>query len=288
MSVVSLGKAAEFMLLNARLIDRARFAFHFQDSGRNQVRAALRAYQNPDGGFGNALEPDLRAPVSQPEPTDLAIATLDEVGAMDDDMLPQILGYLESITQPDGGVPNVLPSVLEYPHAPWWEPEDGLPGALIPTATIAGSLLKNGIPHSLLDMASDFCWEQTENMSDITPYRARALIPFLDHVQDRPRAKRAWDRISRLILEDGHVALDPHAAGEVHFPLDYAPTPNTLARRLFSDELINEHLDALVAKQQADGGWLFNWQVWTPITKPEWRGWVTVGALNTLQAYGRI
>ncbi len=48
------------------------------------------------------------------------------------------------------------------------------------------------------------------------------------------------------------------------------------------------HLDALVAAQEEDGGWPINWQVWTPITGLEWRGWATIEALKTLQAYGRL
>jgi hypothetical protein len=85
------------------------------------VLAALAAYQNPDGGLGNALEPDLRGPASQPEPVEVAFRVLDE--------------------------------------------------------------------------------------------------------------------------------LDPAATGEVHGPLDFAPTPDTVARRLFSDEVIEAHLDHLLAGQ---------------------------------------
>jgi hypothetical protein len=68
----------------------------------------------------------------------------------------------------------------------------------------------------------------------------------------------------------------------------FAPRPDSLARRLFTDEIIDAHLDALVAAQQEDGGWPINWQVWTPATGLEWRGWATIEALKTLRAYGRL
>jgi len=45
--------------------------------------------------------------------------------------------------------------------------------------------------------------------------------------------------------------------------------------------------NALVAAQE-DGGWPINWQVWTPITRFEWPGWVTFEVLTTLKAYGRL
>ena len=41
----------------------------------------------------------------------------------------------------------------------------------------------------------------------------------------------------------------------MHTPLNFAPRPQSLARRLFSDEVIEAHLDALASVQQEDGGW---------------------------------
>ena len=55
-----LGRAREFIWRNGRLLDRHLFACLFDGGQREPVLAALRAYQNADGGFGNALEPDKR------------------------------------------------------------------------------------------------------------------------------------------------------------------------------------------------------------------------------------
>jgi hypothetical protein len=74
----------------------------------------------------------------------------------------------------------------------------------------------------------------------------------------------------------------------VHLPLEFVPTPDSPARRWFSDDILATHLDALETAQQDDGGWLVNWQIWTPATSPEWRGWATVQALLTLRAWGRL
>jgi hypothetical protein len=52
--------------------------------------------------------------------------------------------------------------------------------------------------------------------------------------------------------------------------------------------MIKLYLDALVAAQQPDGGWTFNFPDWNPMTGLEWRGWTTVEALLTLRAYGRL
>jgi hypothetical protein len=93
----------------ARLIDRHRFAHLFLGGDRAPVLAALAAYQNPDGGFGNALEPDLRGPASQPETAEVAFWVLDEVGAMDHPMVAAACDWLVSASTSEGGLPFVLP-----------------------------------------------------------------------------------------------------------------------------------------------------------------------------------
>jgi hypothetical protein len=84
------------------------------------------------------------------------------------------------------------------------------------------------------------------------------------------------------------VALDPDAEGEVHTPLDFAPNPDSIARRLFDEATIEAHLDHLAASQADDGGWTFNWPAWSPVAASEWRGSRTVTALCTLRANGRL
>ena len=73
-------QAEEFIWCNARLLERRLFDFYFKSGSAQAVLAALCAYQNEDGGFGNALEPDIRCPESQPVPTQHALEILDVVG----------------------------------------------------------------------------------------------------------------------------------------------------------------------------------------------------------------
>lgn len=54
-----LSKAHDYMYSNARLLDRRRYEFHFGNGSAEAVIDALRPYQNADGGFGGALEPDI-------------------------------------------------------------------------------------------------------------------------------------------------------------------------------------------------------------------------------------
>ena len=69
-------RAAEsFIWSAARLLDRHRYTLLFADGSAEPVLEALRGYRNADGGFGHALEPDLRCPASQPAPTLHALAS---------------------------------------------------------------------------------------------------------------------------------------------------------------------------------------------------------------------
>lgn len=306
----ALAAAEEFMQLNARLVDRRMFAYHFRGGSPEAVLTALRAYGNADGGFGNALEPDLRGPGSQPQPVEVALRALDEIDSFDDPMVTAACDYLETITADNGGVPFVLPSVRDTPRAPWWQTDDDPPGALNPTAAIAGLLHKHQVRHPWLERATAFCFTAIEELGGAEqprseqaesgesresrdgravrpdPYTGRAIMPFLDHVPARDRAAKAFDMVHTGLLAG--VTLDPRATGEVHFPLEFAPVPGGFAGRLFSGEIIDQHLDTLIDAQDEDGGWTPNFPFWNPVNAFEWRGFVTVRQLVTLRAYGRI
>lgn len=285
-----LAKATDFIWRTARLLDRYRFSYHFLQGQDQAVLAALRPYQNSDGGFGNGLEPDLRGPVSQPVPTWTALMILDEINAVTDPMVQHICDYLLTITTTEGGVPFMLPSAMAYPRAPWWEIGDQPPASLNPTAAIAALLYKYRVQHPWLERASAYCWQQIAAIETTSPYEMRAVLPFLDFAPDRKRAEQAFAHVGKKILEQKLVALDPAALreAETHSPLNFAPRPTSIARRLFTDSIINAHLDALAAAQQEDGGWPINWFAWTPAAELEWRACITIDALMTLRAYDRL
>ncbi len=288
----ALDAAERFVLRDARLIDRHRFAHQFRGGPASAVVAALRPYANPDGGFGNALEPDLRGAGSQPEPVEVAFRILAETDGGDafgDSLVADACDWLAASSAPDGGVPWVLPSVVEGPRAPWWQPEEGTPGALVPTASIAGLLHAHGRTHRWLDGATRFCRERIDTVAaggeDLDPYTARAILDFLDDVPDRGWADVAFAGVREPILAT--VTLDPDAPGHVHLPIEFAARPDGFGRRLFDDAVFEHHLDLLVAAQADDGGWGVNWEPWAAVTLPEWRGYVTVERLELLRAHGR-
>ncbi len=282
-----LKQARDFVLRNARLLERATFAAHFDGATAAPVRRALAAYQNDDGGFGNALEPDKRDLHSQPVDVQFALETMDAAGDFDMVMAKRACAWLTSVSTEEGGVPFAIPSVNDYPHAPWWETEKNPPANLNPTAAIVGVLQKHKVEHPWVVQAEAFCWQAIAKIDRTEFHELMPVIAFLSHTADRARASKAMKDVLERIAAPDAVALDPDAGGYVHKPLEWAPTPQHPCRKLFSDAVISQHLDAFAATQRADGGWPIFWDPISPAVELEWRGIRTVEALRTLKAYGR-
>jgi hypothetical protein len=280
-------RARGFMLGNARLLERRLFEFRYDGGDPEAVLAALAAYQNPDGGFGAGLEPDKRDPASQPVDVQIAFETMDAAGDFDGALVLPACEWLMEVSLGKGGVPNALASLNAYPHAPWWRVAEDAPGAdLNPTAAIVGLLLKHRVDHPWVERASAFCWAGIEASDSTGFHELMPSLTFLEHAADRVRAAPLMERLVERIGGPGVVALEVDAPGYVKKPLDWAPRPASPCRRLFSGVVIADHLAALAARQQEDGGWPINWDPISPGVGLECRGMATLAALATLQAYG--
>jgi len=291
-------RAEHFVWLTARVLEQRLFAHHFLNGGADQVETALDAYRNEDGGYGHALEPDLRGPVSQPLHTGHALRVLDSIGRCGGQRVERVCRYLTSVSTADGALPVIHPSQRGYPAAPFMPIVDAPPSELLATGPVVGLLHRNEVWHAWLFRATDFCWQAVESLEKSHPYEIEAAVAFLDSAPDRPRAEAAADRLGRLVREQRLAALDPddlaaypvapgYAAREHHFPHDYAKTPSSLARAWFTDEEMERSLDFLAATQQEDGGWPIRWRQWAPGIALEARPMVTIEALRTLRAHGR-
>ncbi|MGW1605314.1 hypothetical protein [Streptomyces eurythermus] len=292
-------RAEQFVWLTARVLEQRLFAYHFLHGCPDAVEAALDAYRNEDGGYGHALEPDLRGPVSQPLHTARALGVLDALGRCGGQRVERVCRYLTSVSTPDGALPTVHPGQRGYPTAPFLTVADNPPSELLTTGPVVGLLHRNEVWHAWLFRATDYCWQAVENLEKSHPYEVRAAVAFLDSAPDRPRAQAAADRLGRLVREQRLVALDPdrldafpvaagYAPGEHHFPHDFARSPDSLARAWFTDDEMARSLDHLAAGQQEDGGWPVTWRQWAPVPTLEARPLVTIEALRTLRAYGRF
>ena len=279
--------AADF-LAGARVLDRRVFERLFSGGPAEPVRDAVAAYRNADGGFGHALEPDLRTAASQPAAVEMALRIMDLADAWDEPLVRAAIDWLATVAPAEGGATFVLPTLSQGPHAPWWVAPDGNPASPIQTGQIAGLLYSRHFAHPWLDGATRFMWSAIDELTEPeNGYVMFGVLAFLEEVPDRARAQAAFDRVGPLLLSRGLVTLDPAAAGETQSPLDFAPRPDSIARRLFDQRTVGAHLDHLAAAQRDDGGWMFNWPAWSPAAEADWRGFLTVDALRVLRGNGR-
>jgi hypothetical protein len=285
---VDLNAAERFLHGTGRILDQRRFDLLVRGGDPAPVRDAVAAYRNADGGFGHALEPDCRCPDSQPAAAGMALRILAEAGAWDEQLVRDACDWLERNAAAGGGATFVERGVEDWPHAPWWVPEEGRPASLIQTGLIAGPLHTRAVSHPWLDRATEVMWDRIAGLSEPGAYDMLGVLTFLDSVPDRDRARQAFEKAGPLLLDCKIVELDPDATGEVHGPLDFGPRPESLARQLFDRVTIDAHLDHLERAQQADGGWTFNWLAWSPAAAADWRGFMTVDAVAVLKANGRL
>jgi hypothetical protein len=277
--------AESFIWTAARLVDRHRYAQLFKDGHAEPIIDALRGYRNPDGGFGHALEPDLRGPASQPAATLYALEILNEARAADSEMARDARAWIAQIAEIDGGIPVVLPGFEQYPHAPWWfEPQ---PGSML-TLALAAVLHAGGVVHDeWLARATDWCWRSIDTTEQPGGYRLKYALAFLDAVPDDQRARAAIASLEARV-DPSAIAPVGGVEGEALRPLDLSPRPRSRSRDLIDDAQIEAHLDTIESTQQADGGWLFDWLAWSPAQTTEWRGNITLRALIWLRDNGRL
>jgi hypothetical protein len=277
---IDLDAARSFLHANARVLERRRYEHLFDGGPVEPVLHALRAFRNDDGGFGHAIEPDMRAPISQPVGIHTTMEILHEIGAHDDPMIGPAADWLTTITRADGGIPFVLPT--DAPHAPWWRHSDT--SSVTQTAANAAALHALSVRHPWLERADEFLYER---IAALDPSRVEQdvglgydllfSVHFLDAHPDAARAGAALEALAPIPTA-GHGSERPSA-------LDLSPVPGARSR----DHLdVSRDLDALARAQDEDGGWHVSWPDWNPAASIEWRGVATVGALRTLRANGRI
>jgi hypothetical protein len=276
---VDVDAAEQFMYANARLLERRRLAVLLYGEPIEPVLAALKVYRNADGGFGHALEPDVRCPSSEPVATLHALEVLADVGALADPVVDEAIDWVASISDPDAGVPFVLPAAAAYPHAPWMVPSDG--GSHL-TFALAAVLSAAGSDSSWVPQAIDWCWQKLERPEDLNAYWVKYALSFLDKVRDKQRAAAAVESLRPLLDSDGSLPVAGGTENERLTPLALSPRPGALSRALFTEDQIGADLDELESGQLDDGGWMFDWLAWSPAQAVEWRGIVTLEALTTL------
>ncbi len=233
-----------FLLSQARLLERRLFATAFLGQPASHVVDALRGYQNDDGGFGHALEADVRCPASLPIDVEIAFQSLAAAGASAasgaacQEMITRACDFLARIAaaaDADGAVPPAFPVIESFPRAAHWTDWTYVP-ALNPTAGLVGLLYQLGVDHPWRAQGARYCWQQLETGG--VPGDAHTLsevMGFLAHVPERDRAEEHARSLAEHFAEIAMFHLDPAADGYGLTPLHLAPEPESRWRSLFTD-----------------------------------------------------
>ncbi len=292
---IDLDAAAAFMTSHARLLDRRRFGVRFEGAEPGGALAALDAYRNPDGGYG-ALEPDLRAPESQPVGGMHAFEVFEDVAPATSPRAAELCDWLDAASLPDGGLPFALPIADATATAPFWAQADPDTSSLHITtavAAIAHRVARHDpavAEHPWLARVTGYCLGTLAGRD--TPESTLELLyalGFLDAVaDDEPAAAPLIERLTAVIPPSGVLPVEGGVEDEAIRPLDFAPFPDRPARRRLAPDVVAADLDRLAAGQRADGGWDVDFVAYSPAAALDWRGYATIRSLTILQANGRL
>ncbi|MFE6040711.1 hypothetical protein [Streptomyces sp. NPDC056452] len=291
-----LSAATSFMAMHARVLDRRRFELLLGEADAGSALAAVDGYRNPDGGYGWGLEPDLRAPESQPAGALHAFEVFQDIAPVTTPHAVQLCDWLASVSLPDGGLPLALPVKDASGCAPFWAQADPKVSTLQSTSFAAGAALRvaahdsDVAAHPWLDRATQYCLTAIEAIGD-SPHAVELsfAIRFLDAASEtRQEAGALLDGLRRFIPAGGLLPVAGGSVDEVIRPLDIAPAPGRPARTLYDADVIDAELSRLAAEQQDDGGWLVDFASYSPAAALEWRGYRTVAAVSVLKQNSAI
>ncbi|MER5392007.1 hypothetical protein [Saccharopolyspora sp. NPDC002686] len=293
---IDLGRARTFMTSHARILDRRRFDVLTTggDAARQAIVRGLDAYRNPDGGYGWGLEPDLRAPESQPGGALHAFEALADAEA-GSPHTAALLDWLNAVTLADGGLPFALPISDPAACAPFWVQADPAESSLQITAAVAAQAHRAARwdesirDHPWLKTAMRYCFDAIRRIDEAPfAYVLSFALQLLDIASEtHPEARELLDHLGRFVPADGAVAVVGGAEGETLHLLDYAPEPGRPVRDLLDPEAVSADLDRLERGQLQDGGWAVDFTSYSDAASLEWRGYTTASAVSVLRRNGR-
>lgn len=286
--------AKSFVLQNARPLELAVYKYCFENESNKAVIDELAKFQNPDGGFGNALEPDFFNPNSSPIATNDAVMTLYRVNALDrdSDIVKGIVKYLNSHDSFDEDKKRwlfAIDSNKDFPHAIWWEKKgDGISG-FNPSISLAAFLICYGNRTSLYEEIIKEGFEYLETAEEISGDSLKCFLFAYEllktnSINDIIYLEQFKDLLCKVI--DNSICKDISKYG-----VEYVSMPSDFFSGSYLEfitpeikPLIAAEKDILGKLQMEDGGFDITWKWYTPYPEFEqarvwWRPRITIEKL---------
>ncbi|TCL63364.1 hypothetical protein EDC14_102182 [Hydrogenispora ethanolica] len=290
---------------NARPLDLALWQYHFETGSREAILAILSHYQNRDGGFGYAIEPDNWNPASTPYNAHFVVRILRMIDFLDTThpIYQGIFRYLEHTTdQADYGWFFIIPSNNHYPHAVWWDynPEKNIFQSIGITAILSGFILRYGDKQSnLYKIATEYAKTLIEKLPTTTNFGDMGLKGYSELLDDIEAAGLREDfncqylreKLQDLVWSKIHDEKDNFMAN----PLEFIFSPNS--RFYEKNQLeVEAALDQLIDQRPASGVWDIPWEWYNgnqyakafAISENWWKSFQAIEKLLQLKRFGRL
>lgn len=291
-----------YMNKEARGLEKALFNYFFNNSTGDDILNALAEYQNPDGGFGNGIEPDFKLVDSSPMGTSIGLRYLNLLGHDDraKKMIAKAIAYLESTyDHKRDGWYSVPATVNEYPHAPHWEFRNDIGMTVIdyswgnPTAELIGYLYKYSQYLKKIDIFSLLNYA-IENLNQRTEFTCEhEIFCYI----------KMYNTVDEEFSSQIEVAIGDAVAQLINTNIEdwtsYVPMPLKFidfnSENFFDieDKDIENNLDYLIDRLERDGKMFPTWE-WDDYldewedAKLEWIGDLTLNAMLSLKKFNRI
>ncbi|MGM0885000.1 MAG: hypothetical protein ACQEXQ_28655 [Bacillota bacterium] len=281
-------KATKFIWENGRLLERRIFEYVFHGGTKSNILNAIKAYQNDDGGFGHAIEPDLRTPESQPLYIEFALRTLYDCNIKDEELANKVCDYVSLHADLKTGIPTIFPSSSYFPRAEHWNNPLSVEPSFSRLTGLVGLLRWQGIKHPWVDEATDICLNDISSQRYDDSHTILTAFCLLESLPQTDYVKELFDKLSKELFKANFFCLEAPPQGYGLTPLEFSPSSNSYCRNIFSQITIMDHLKVLESQQDEDGGWQIQWDPPGEMAKLEWRAYKTLKSLITLNSYNMI
>ena len=310
MDAKGFNEVRQWVYRNARYIELALWQSEFENGSKEAVLDALSFYQNEDGGFGNALEPDNWNPNSTPYTTGHAIKILKTIGFLDSrhPILSGILRFLDSGAYfSENGWDWSIPTNNDYPHAPWWNFER------------ADSTTEFGLSCDIAGFILSVCQKD----SDLYNKAVTVIQNIIARLRNSIECDTAGGNVHRVcalaetlqkydMLDKFDASFLPEAARKMvaqaigmdnstwdnvgSSPLEYIEQPDSVYYSEHSDAVQHE-LDRLIKSRPNQGVWGIGWTWYGnqekyanafAISENWWKSGIAISNMRILKNFNRL
>lgn len=285
----------QYLEKHGRKLDLRLYEYLFEKADATHVLDELLKYQNSDGGFGNALEPDLRLPDSSALATTVAFQYLSQLDAVPEEtMTRNAVNYLLSTyNETSNRWINIPPSADQHPRAPWWNYAAAKASREWgnPSAEILSYLLKYAPKTDTrqLQRLSEKALLRVQEISVPEPHEIKCFVRLYENADSKLQEQLHEPLVKLVVQVTNTNPVD--WKGYVPTPLTFVASPDSPFAALFDKELLIKNAQFLQDQIVESSHWEPTWEWdqfeydWTK-AKQEWSGKLTVDNLRVLKAFG--